>query len=180
MLALQPRQAALPERSDRRGMGAGRAAQSARQAGWRQAAGQPARGGQRGDVYPEHRLPVALSAQEPAAAGAILSRPHGAPRNESTKRCPTERMARPVRKGFGTPALISLRQRIPPRGTASDQDGDPRSPVLIITAASEAIQWDRFPCCRSTVRPSCSHHPRTSTTKRRRSPPPGQFPPTPP
>ena len=45
-----------------------RAADSAGQARRRQASGQHARGGQRGDVRPEHRLPVAVSSERPAAA----------------------------------------------------------------------------------------------------------------
>src|SRR5271157_5599652 len=35
--------------------------------------------------------------------------------------------------------LISLLQRIPPRGTASGQDGDARAPVLIKVSASSAV-----------------------------------------
>ncbi len=86
-----------------------------------------------------------------------------------------ERMARPVGKWFWHSGLTSLRQRIRPRSDAPDQDGDPCSPVLIITAASGAIQCSRFPCCRLTVRPSCFHHPQTSATARRQSPPVGQY-----
>jgi hypothetical protein len=41
----------------------------------------------------------------------------------------------PSASGFDDPALISQPQRIQPRSDAPGQDGDPRSPVLIITAA---------------------------------------------
>ncbi len=63
-------------------------------------------------------------------------------------------------------ALVSLLQRIRSRGFPG-QDGDPRSPILIITAASRAVQWSRFSSCRSTVRPSSFHLTQTSPTRRR-------------
>ena len=77
---LRPQQAALPERPDRRGMGAGRAGDPAGQAWRQQADGGRARGGQRADVCPEHRLPVARDPEGPAAAqhGERLLLPLGA------------------------------------------------------------------------------------------------------
>ena len=49
-----------------------------------------------------------------------------------------KRMARPVRKGSCRDwRLISLLQRIRPRGAASGQDGDTRAPVLIRLPASK-------------------------------------------
>lgn len=46
-------------------------------------------------------------------------------------------MARPVRKGDFRLVLFSLLQRIRSRGLVPGQDGDPRGPILIITAASK-------------------------------------------
>src|SRR5262249_55404884 len=51
-----------------------------------------------------------------------------------------KRMARPVCKGFlPRLRLISLLQRIRPRGASSGQDGDTRAPVLIKASASNAV-----------------------------------------
>src|ERR1700735_1379514 len=67
-------------------------------------------------------------------------------------------MARPVCKGFCRDRrLISLLQRIRPRRSPPDQDGDTCAPVLINSSASCAIFNTRLPERRLTVRPSRLH-----------------------
>src|ERR1700678_232688 len=65
---LQPRQATLSERPDRRGMGAYQASDSSGQTRWRQTARRHAPGRQWCHVCSEHRMPVALHPEGPAAA----------------------------------------------------------------------------------------------------------------
>jgi hypothetical protein len=54
-------------------------------------------------------------------------------------------MARPVRKGlFRARRLISLLQRIRPRGASSGHDGDTHAPVLIkLPASDRAVFWNQ-------------------------------------
>jgi hypothetical protein len=66
--ALRPQQVTLPERFDRRGMGACPAADRASQARWQQASRRGARSDERDHVYFEHGLPVAGDPERPAAA----------------------------------------------------------------------------------------------------------------
>jgi SOS response associated peptidase (SRAP) len=70
-----------------------------------------------------------------------------------------KRMARPVCKGVcRDDRLISLLQRIRPRGYFSGHDGDTRAPVLIkLPASNRAIFFTRLPERRSTVGPSRRH-----------------------
>ena len=64
-----------------------------------------------------------------------------------------KRMARPVCKRVCRDRpLISLLQRIRPRGASSGHDGDARAPVLIRFPASSAAFLTRLPKRRSTVR----------------------------
>src|SRR6267154_133602 len=64
---LRPQQVAISERSDRRRMEAGRTADPARQAWWRQADGGHAGGGERPDVHFVDWLPMARDPERPAA-----------------------------------------------------------------------------------------------------------------
>jgi len=68
---LRPKAVALSERFDGRGMGACGAAHSAGQARWKPASCRGARGRQRPDVYPEHRLSVARNSYGPATRSTL-------------------------------------------------------------------------------------------------------------
>src|SRR5450631_3547475 len=92
---------------------------------------------------------------------AVLVGPH---RQPLPSRLPT---VEPSARGDFRLALVSLLQRIRSRALFPGQDGDPRGLILIITAASMAVQWSRFSSCRSTVRPSSFHLTQTSATRRR-------------
>lgn len=94
---------------------------------------------------------------------------HGAIDKGSSQNLP-KRKARPVCKSFCVSAHFSLLQRIRLRGMAKSQDGDPRSPVLIIVPTLSAILGTRFPGCRSTVGPSRIHHSQTSSVYRHVAP----------
>ena len=91
--------------------------------------------------------------------------PHEAPLPDSGA---TQRTYGPPRRqGCFRLALNNLLQRIRSRGAFPGQDGDPRSLILIITAALRAVPCFRFSSCRSIVRPSSFHHSQTSATRRR-------------
>ncbi len=112
----------LPERPDRRGVGADQAGDPGGQARRQQAHGQRARGGQRADVCAEHRLPVArgpegLCRREArsttiSAAGSMTARWPGCTMC-STSAAASMRAARPVRRRRSSTAKAS---RAPKRG----------------------------------------------------------------